>query len=43
MEYEGSVADAMQERLQWAGELPGDSTLFCTVAMEVAWRGTDPV
>lgn len=34
------MADARQEGLRWAGELPGDVALFGEVAMDVPWRGT---
>lgn len=27
------------EELQWASELPGDSTPFCTVAVSIPWIG----
>lgn len=36
------VAEAMQEELQWANELPGDRPPFCTVTMDAAQRGTAP-
>ena len=36
------MVDTIQEELQWASELPGDSPLFCTAEMGVTWKGTDP-
>jgi hypothetical protein len=35
-----SLADAMQEELQWTSELPGDGPPFCRAMMDVPWRGT---
>lgn len=36
------VADAKQEKLLWASELPGGCPLFCTAQMDVPQTDTAP-
>lgn len=36
------VADAMQEKLLWASELPGEGRLLCTALMDEPQKGTAP-